>query len=200
MKLVIDDKQCLKHKLSPQEVLIALAIRSSKNSVSSIINNLLNRQVLSTHDGKLITTQHWNEVIDTILVDSAGAIDDEERLNALADKMKVCFPEGKMPGTPYYYRCNRREIILKLKKFFSQYGNYKDEDIIDATKRFIASFNGNYKFLPLIKYFIMKNKTVADEDGANHIVECSPLADYLENKEDDNVVTASDEWLMNTRN
>ena len=114
--------------------------------------------------------------------------------------MKVCFPEGKMPGTPYYYRCNRREIILKLKKFFSQYGNYKDEDIIDATKRFIASFNGNYKFLPLIKYFIMKNKTVADEDGANHIVECSPLADYLENKEDDNVVTASDEWLMNTRN
>ena len=200
MKLVIDDKQCLKHKLSPQEVLIALAIRSSKNSVSSIINNLLNRQVLSAHDGKLITTQHWDEVINTILVDSAGAIDDEERLNAFADKMKVCFPEGKMPDTPYYYRCNRREIILKLKKIFSQYGNYKDEDIIDATKRFIASFNGNYKFLPLIKYFIMKNKTVADEDGANHIVECSPLADYLENKEDDNVVTASDEWLMNTRN
>lgn len=200
MKLVIDSKQCLKHKLSPQEVLIALAIRSSRDSVQSIINNMLNKQVLASYEGTLSVTQHWDDEIDTILVDSAGAIDDEERLSALADKMKVCFPEGKMPGTPYYYRCNRREIILKLKKFFSQYGNYKDEDIVDATKRFIASFNGNYKFLPLIKYFIMKNKTVADEDGANHIVECSPLADYLENKEDDSVVIASEEWLMNARN
>jgi hypothetical protein len=200
MKLVIDDKQCLKHKLSPQEVLIAIAIRSSKDSIKSTIDNMLNREIIVSHEGKLSTTQHWDEEIDTILVDSAGAIDDEDRLNALADKMKQCFPEGKMPGTPYYYRCNKREIVLKLKKFFSQYGNYKDEDMVDATKRFVASFSGNYRYLPLIKYFIMKNKTVADEDGSNHIVECSPLADYLENKEDDNVVTASDEWLMNARN
>lgn len=200
MKIVIDSKQCLKHKLSPQEVLIALAIRSSKDGIKSIIDNLINRQVLSSHEGNLTTTQHWDEVIDTILVDSAGAIDDEERLNALAEKMKLCFPEGKMPGTPYYYRCNRREIVLKLKKFFIQYGNYKDEDIVDATKRFVASFKGDYKYLPLIKYFIMKTKTIAGEDGVNHNIECSPLADYLENKEDENVVTASDEWLMNTRN
>lgn len=200
MKLVIDDKQCLKHKLSPQEVLIAIAIRYSKDSIKSTIDNMLNREIIVSHEGKLSTTQHWDEEIDTILVDSAGAIDDEDRLNALADKMKQCFPEGKMPGTPYYYRCNKREIVLKLKKFFSQYGNYKDEDMVDATKRFVASFSGNYRYLPLIKYFIMKNKTVADEDGSNHIVECSPLADYLENKEDDNVVTASDEWLMNARN
>lgn len=200
MKIVIDSKQCLKNKLSPQEVLIALAIRSSKDDIKSIIDNLINRQVLSSHEGNLTTTQHWDEVIDTILVDSAGAIDDEERLNALAEKMKLCFPEGKMPGTPYYYRCNRREIVLKLKKFFMQYGNYKDEDIVDATKRFVASFKGEYRYLPLIKYFIMKTKTIAGEDGVNHNMECSPLADYLENKEDENVVTASDEWLMNTRN
>lgn len=200
MKIVIDSKQCLKHKLSPQEVLITLAIRSSKDDIKSIIDNLINRQVLSSHEGNLTTTQHWDEVIDTILVDSAGAIDDEERLNALAEKMKLCFPEGKMPGTPYYYRCNRREIVLKLKKFFIQYGNYKDEDIVDATKRFVASFKGEYRYLPLIKYFIMKTKTIAGEDGVNHNMECSPLADYLENKEDENVVTASDEWLMNTRN
>lgn len=200
MKLVIDDKVCLKNKLSPQEVLIAIAIRSSRIDIKSIVDNLLNRQVLISQDGNFTTTQHWDKVIDAILVDSAGAIDDEERLNALADKMKECFPVGKVPGTPYYYRCNRREIILKLKKFFTQYGNYKDEDIIDATKRFIASFNGNYRYLPLIKYFIMKNKTVTDEEGLNHITECSPLADFLENKDDTSVITASDEWLVNARN
>lgn len=46
----------------------------------------------------------------------------------------------------------------------------------------------------------MKNKTEASEDGSNHIVECSPLADFLENKDDSSIVTASDEWLMNARN
>ena len=200
MKLVIDTKVCLKNKLSPQEVLVAIAIRSSKDSLKSIVDNLLNRQVLVSHEGTLTITQHWDKVIDTILVDSAGAIDDEERLMVLADKMQRCFPEGKMPGTPYYYRCNKREIVIKLKKFFTQYGNYKDEDILDATKRFVASFNGNYKFMPLIKYFIMKNKTETSEDGSNHVVECSPLADFLENKDDNSIVTASDEWLMNARN
>ena len=92
MKLVIDTKVCLKNKLSPQEVLVAIAIRSSKDSLKSIVDNLLNRQVLASHEGTLTITQHWDKVIDTILVDSAGAIDDEERLMVLADKMQRCFP------------------------------------------------------------------------------------------------------------
>lgn len=47
MKLVIDAKVCLKNKLSPQEVLVAIAVRSSKDSLKSIVDNLLNRQVLA---------------------------------------------------------------------------------------------------------------------------------------------------------
>lgn len=200
MKITIDDKVCLKHKLTPQEVLIAMSIRTTED-VNSVIDNMLKREILIKHDNKLYVTQHWSEEIDTVLVDSSGAIDDEERLAILAEKMRSCFPEGKMPSTPYYYRCNKREVMLKLKKFFMQYGNYKDEDIIDATKRFVASFNGNYRYLPLIKYFILKNKPVQDEDGTNHMVEYSSLADYLENKgNDDNIPTASDDWLMNARN
>ena len=46
----------------------------------------------------------------------------------------------------------------------------------------------------------MKNKKVMDEEGSYHVVEVSPLADFLENKEDNNVVTASDDWLVEVRN
>lgn len=46
----------------------------------------------------------------------------------------------------------------------------------------------------------MKNKKVMDEDGSYHVVEVSPLADFLENKEDNNVATASDDWLSTVRN
>lgn len=200
MKITIDDKACLKHKLSVEETLIALAVKYGKN-LKETYENLLNREVLAKDDENTYITQHWNDVLDEILVDSSGAIDNEERLKNLANRMKEVYPKGKMPGTPYYYQCNTREIMLKLKKFFKIYGNYADDDIVDATKRFVASFNGNYKFLPLIKYFIFKDKLVMDEEGQQHVSPESPLATFLENKDNnDNLVAASDDWLSTVRN
>ena len=78
MKIVIDDKICLKNKLPLQEVLMAIVIRSSDNP-QAIIDNMIGKQVLASHEGKLTIAQHWDKVIDTILVDSAGAREDEER-------------------------------------------------------------------------------------------------------------------------
>ena len=203
MKFIIDEKVCGDHKLSVTEMLVCLAVRNADN-FDNIISNLINRQVLVNFGGKFMITQHWNDVIDEILLDSSDDTEAEsymKRLTNLAEKMRECFPQGKMHGTPYYYRCNNREVILKLKKFFIQYGNYSDEDIIDATKRFVASYQGNYRYMPLIKYFIMKNKTVKDEDGTSHIQEVSELASYLENKgKEEEVVITSDDWLVSVRN
>lgn len=198
MKLIIDDKICQKHHLTPEEVMLSLAIRNTSD-FNKVINSLVNREVLVLQGNRYLVTQHWSDEIDEILADSQGAID-SERLSSLAQQMRECYPKGKMPGTVYFYRCNSREIILKLKKFFTVYGNYPDNKIIEATKKYVASYNGNYRYLPLLKYFILKNKTVQDEDGSNHIVEVSPLADYLENKDDNNLVTATDDWLMTVRN
>ena len=198
MKIVIDEKICKKHHLSVTEVLVSLGIRSSED-VNETLNELEEKQVLVYKDNNYMVTQPWSDILDEILCDSCSGEDNEERLIELAKKMRECFPEGKMPGTAYYYRCNVREVVLKLKKFFLQYGNYSDDKIIDATKRFIEAYNGNYKYLPLIKYFISKNKTVTDEDGTSHIQEVSELASYLENKETETKAT-SDDWLMSARN
>lgn len=198
MKIVIDEKICKKHHLSVTEVLVSLGIRSSED-VNETLNELEEKQVLVYKDNNYMVTQPWSDILDEILCDSCSGEDNEERLIELAKKMRECFPEGKMPGTAYYYRCNVREVVLKLKKFFLQYGNYSDDKIIDATKRFIEAYNGNYRYLPLIKYFISKNKTVTDEDGTSHIQEVSELASYLENKETETKAT-SDDWLMSARN
>lgn len=198
MKIVIDEKICKKHHLSVTEVLVSLGIRSSED-VNETLNELEEKQVLVYKDNNYMVTQPWSDILDEILCDSCSGEDNEERLTELAKKMRECFPEGKMPGTAYYYRCNVREVVLKLKKFFLQYGNYSDDKIIDATKRFIEAYNGNYRYLPLIKYFISKNKTVTDEDGTSHIQEVSELASYLENKETETKAT-SDDWLMSARN
>lgn len=194
MKITIDDKICLKHGLTPNEVMLALAIRTGE--MKEDISNMVARGIL-VDKGEYLVTQRWSDVLDEILCDSQSSIEksDEELLN-LAQRMRECFPQGKMPGTPYYYRCNNSEVIKKLKKFFIQYGNYPDDDIVDACKRFVASFRGNYKYLPLVKYFISKLKDQEDEDGTIHKVEYSPLADYLENKEE--TVAETSDWNTQT--
>lgn len=196
MKITVDEKVCLKHKLTLAETLLALAFRET---TIDDIQNMLNRDILVHKNDQYVLAKNWNDILDEILCESSDSIDDEERLLNLAKKMRECFPEGRMPGTAYYYRCNNREVVLKLKKFFTKYGNYPDDKIIDATKRFVASFQGNYRYLPLIKYFISKNKLVMDEDDKNYVSEVSELASYLENNTDKEQ-TSNDDWLMNPKN
>lgn len=200
MKIVIDEKVCGKHHMTIPEFLVALSVRSTDN-MAATLKELEDKEILICRNNQYTVTEPWSDIIDEILSDSIGGIDDEERLLNLAKAMRECFPEGKMPGTAFYYRCNNREVVLKLKKFFAQYGNYPDEKIVNACKRFVASYNGNYRYMPLIKYFISKNKIVQDEDGSNHVSEVSILADYLENKEEPiRVSTPTEDWLLSARN
>ena len=207
MKITIDEKTCLKHNLTVQEVLITLAMREGK--VKEAVNNLVSREVLVDRNGEYYVTQHWNDVIDEILCDSAnnGVDLSDERLITLAKKVQECFPVMKMKyanGTdsPFYFRCNKTEIKNKLKKFLTVYGDVSDEDIVDATKRYVATYaSKGYLGMRLAKYFILKEdrKLMADEEV--HVEEISDLATFLENKtEEDTDIVSGDDWLMNSRN
>lgn len=199
MKVQIDESICLQKGLSLNEVMIALTVKTGKFKEN--IDSMVTRGILLDHNGHYTLNPEWEKVVDEILKASVGNVPSNERLLKLAAKMRACFPEGKMPGTAYYYRCNNGEVTKKMQKFFAQYGDYSDEEVVDACKRFVASFNGNFRYLPLIKYFIFKFKDEKDEDGNVHRVEHSPLADYLENKEEEGVVIDnSDDWMMNARN
>ena len=80
----------------------------------------------------------------------------------------------------------------RLSKFFLKYGNnHTDEEIINATKRYVDSFNGNYQYMQLLKYFIWKNKVTGEEVVRGRIVgeveRQSQLAAWLEDKEEKSV-------------
>jgi hypothetical protein len=204
MKITIDDKACIKHKMTLSEFLLALAFRSADEKD---IHNMLNREILVRQSGHYLVTQHWSDVLDDILCDSSQQCEKtDEELLELAKKMREVYPQGKMKDrfgrdTPYYYRCNNPEVIKKLKKFFTLFGNYTDEEIIAATKRYVASFKGNYSGMRLIKYFILKDAVKETEEG-NHVEQVSDLLTFLENgeSEEEVEVTNSDDWLMNSRN
>lgn len=203
MKITIDEKVCTKHKMTLPEVLLALAIRAQGSN--DIVENLINREILIRPNEKapLITylvTQHWSDVLDEIISDSSGKVEkSDEELLELAKKMRELYPQGKMKDrygrmTPYYYRCNNSEVVKKLKKFFTIFGNVPDEDILDATKRYVASFQGNYTGMRLIKYFILKDDVKPSEDGTGHVEQISDLATFLENKESEEEGVNNDEW------
>ena len=135
MKITIDEKICLKHKMTVPEVLFALAIRCSQNPTGEMLN-MENREILVKDRDVYMVTQHWSDVLDEIICDSSGGnVRSDEELLELAIKVKECFPHGRMKdrfghNTPYYYRCNNPEIAKSLKRFFTQFGDYPDDDII----------------------------------------------------------------------
>lgn len=206
MKLIIDENLCSKHKMTITEVLLALAVRSSENLQGELLN-MQNREILVNDRGIYKVTQHWSDVLDELLSDSSGASEKtDEQLIMLAKQMREIFPQRKMLDrlgrpTPYYYRCNTSEVVRKLKKFFTIFGNIPDSDIIDATKRYVASFQGDYTGMRLIKYFILKDDVKPSEDGTGHVEQISDLATFLENKDsEEEEVINGDSWLLNSRN
>ena len=129
--------------------------------------------------------------------------DNDKRLMQLAERVQECFPKQKMRDrfgreTPFYYRCNKSEIKKKLEKFLERYGEVSDEDIIDATKRYVASFRGNYSGMRLAKYFIWKDDRKLGDDEQLHVEALSDLATFLENK--DSGQGTEDDWMMNSKN
>lgn len=191
MKITIDDELCNQHDIPLEELLVALAIKMG-GDILTIMDTLLQKEVIVRPGGEFLLTKDWSDTIDTVLLDSDLRAQPTTRLEKLVVKLQVLFPEGKKDGTTQYWRGNKREISLRLKKFFKLYGDeYTDDEIIDATKKYIENFHGVYGKMRILKYFIWKDEKRVSEDGTLRIVETSDLATMLENK---NSSQYSDLW------
>lgn len=97
----------------------------------------------------------------------------------LAIELKKIFPKGKKEGTNLYWSEGVPLIAKRLKRFFDKYGyNYTSEQMVDAAKRYVSSFNGNYSVMRTLKYFIFK-----EVKGADGVESASDLLTYIENKD-----------------
>jgi len=105
----------------------------------------------------------------------------EDRCTLLADKLRELFPTGNKPGTKVMWRGNRKVVADRLRKFFVKYGDeWTDEEIIDATKRYVATCRAqdNGRYMRSLPYYIWKNDIRTGE-----LEKTSDLLDYLENTE-----------------
>ena len=70
---------------------------------------------------------------------------DDSYYTKLAMALKEIYPTGKKPGTNIMWRGNTVEIVKKLKLLHTSYKfQYTFEQAVNATKRYVDSFNGDY--------------------------------------------------------
>lgn len=136
-------------------------------------------------------TRKGSQVLASIILDSdkvVGALDFTQRIDKLVPLMQDMYPKGKNFNNQYW-RGNKTDIRRRLQTFFKRYGGeFTDEQILDATKAYVTGFNGEYKFMRLLQYFIWKEEV---KDGMK--IPISELANYIENADQANE-SLSDNW------
>lgn len=185
MKYIIDEVICAEHGLTLPEALCLLACKSCDN-IYQLIDTMKEKELLSKQGESPFPTLHWDEELCAALLEADKTVPVKDRCVNLVEQMREMFPKGIKTGSAAW-RGNVREITLRLQKFFKLYGNkWTDEEILEATQRYVDHFRGDYTYMRILKYFIMKSDRKIDEEGNSHIEDISELATWLENGEDIN--------------
>lgn len=189
MTYTINEEECIKKGFTVEEVHLLILLKLGADIDELLESMIQEEKILLTDDEYYMLTPRWNDQLALVLLDSDKNKTPEDIIEELVEEMKELFPKGKKEGTQVYWRGNKRELTLRLKKFFKLYGsNYSKEQILKATKDYVESFNGIYNNMRVLKYFIWKDMRKTMEDGTVQVVEVSELADHLENVGQEEVI------------
>ena len=193
MRLTIDQSILDKYELSISEFMVLyLSINSVniKSCMESLIaKGLADKNLFS--ENSIVVSDKIKDLISTIAIDSdKNVIDKDAEFIELANELRELYPAGRKEGTTYMWRGTTAEIAKKLKTLVVKYKySFTREQVLKATKDYISSFNGNYKKMRLLKYFILKSERDAD-DNVNVI---SELMTLIENEGQTD--SQRDDWM-----
>lgn len=182
MKWTIDSNILDKYNLSMDEFVLLLLLARGGN-VQECMNSLLAKKWAERnifHPDQVVLSLETKETVQGILLDSDRLVNGkQDDFESLANQLREIFPKGNKAGTNYNWRGSTAEIARKLKNLVVKYGcKFTDEEAVEATKAYVASFNGDYKYMKLLKYFLLK--TPRNNNGDIEIE--SDFMTYLENK------------------
>lgn len=182
MKLTVDEYILDKYNLSLNEFLVLYLSANSVN-IKSCMESLVKKGLAYKdmfYENSIVVSNNIKDTVSSIIIESdKNIIDKDQQFIDLANKLRELYPSGRKEGTTYMWRGTTAEIAKKLKTLVVKYGySFTEEQVIKATKEYINSFNGNYKRMRLLKYFILKSEKDAD-DNVNVI---SELMSFIENE------------------
>ena len=200
MELCFDVKECEKLKVPVDTALYIASLYLGKLISSNTFQDVCARGLIE-FDGfdlhrepiNARLTQTGVDLIESIFLNSEFRLpnSEEDRFDKLAKKMQEVFPEGRKPGTKLMWRDSQPIIAKRLKAIVKKYkAVFTDEQAIEATKKYVESFNGDYQFMQVLKYFISKRNLITGD-------ETSQFLSYIENAGQEEI--NNDSWRDNVR-
>lgn len=183
MKLYLSVTECDKAKIPIDSALYVASIYLGKLITKSTFQDVCSRGLIE-FDGFDLKREPLNarltpdgiNLIEELFLNSEFITDNEEdRYDKLAKKMQEVFPSGKKQGTNLMWRDSKAIISKRLKAVVKKYKvEFTDEEAIEATQKYVNSFNSNYQYMQVLKYFISKKDLTTGEES-------SQFLSYLEN-------------------
>lgn len=194
MNISVSEDVLRKYGLSLNEFLL-LYLCSRETDINNVANSLVEKGLADKslkEEFIVVVSDNVKELIATILVDSAKVVlDKNSDFTELADKMRALFPSGRKADTTYYWRDSTPLIARKLSTLVTKFNiSFTEEEALNATRRYVESFNGDYRFMQLLKYFILKTDRNTGEIK-------SEFMSLLQNPEEQE--TLNDNWLNEVR-
>lgn len=191
MRITIDSNVLEKYGLTIEDFIL-LYLSAKKINIQQSLESLVKRGIANWNlfsGTELILSDNIKELLSSVIIDSdKEVLGKEDSFLSLAEKLQEIYPKGKKAGTTYMWRGTKVEIAKKLKTLVVKY-HYKftEEQAITATRNYVASFNGDYTKMRLLKYFILK----VERDADNNAVVVTDFMSLIENEGQENL-TSSD--------
>lgn len=187
MKIELTQKNCEAHGLTKEQAMLMIAAENIPDPKATL-QECIERGLVSKRPLKegYFVTNKGASLLEEILIRDVKKNRD---LSSLAKELKSIYPRGyKVVGDSKYQWTDAPGLIeRRLGVFLKIYGNHSDEEIIDATKRYVASFKGDYETMKLLRYFIYREKSYNGISDPS-----SDLLNMIENKDEE---TNNSNWL-----
>lgn len=182
--MIINEERLNKVGLTPTEFFSLFTVKID-GTLNLSMSGLYNKRLIVGNNKHIRVTKHAVDIIDFVTSENGkdGTEDKSVDYTILAEKLIKIFPDIMQPSTGRNVRSNVTDVANALKSFDMFYDvQCTDEQILDATKRYIEHFGGNYQYILTLADFIY-NSSIRTGEFKRH----SELADYL-NKENHIIV------------
>lgn len=120
----------------------------------------------------------------------------------LAEKLRELWPpgekDGKYPWRDSVANLSKRLTVLWAQRFPKTTNrNYTIEDCLTVARRYLAQFEDDTKYMQILKYYILKQRSIVQQNGRIKYVTESKFADMLEGKSDVDAIQNEWDFLVN---
>lgn len=154
--------------ISINSFLYVLSVYLERIITNDDIQNALSKRLItyssSGLDGQPLNvriTEEGVKLIDRILINSEfkAKPEDNTKYDKIAEAIIPLFPKGmkKVGSKEYPWRESKAVIAHRLKLMVKKFtADFTFEEAVDATKRYIESFHGDYTTMRTMPYFLWK--------------------------------------------